>query len=528
MFRNGNEITSETGAGFLFIFKARKQAHSKLCNCFRNAEDGQKDKPVSDVIKFTFLTQSQNFNVILLLIALFPGSVVAGFSQSSNSDPRSQTFEGRPFSDEQKTKVIDAIKVLNGFNKGKFKACASCMASLLLNKNQRGEARPKLCVETNAQTNKENGATALPGRQSTKCNPKDDAVNVSPQMVNRSKEVLAAILAHECCHTKQDPKKISELPCCRDEFKALAALKKKADANAKADISKREEELTQYCCSAEIKELNARRSKASKKAKKKIDKRLAELEKICGKKKKPTTTGGGSEPGNDKPKVSGDGTSKIVQGEQANYSIYSDDSILFANLRSDANDQLKQFPLSRTQAPGQEISPIYMLLRNPDELPFSEHHALIISAYDELDDIGLIKTLEVADGEIMVEYPDIELPGVKPVDAAIQTVNAPSHRLFVFDDANDEILCLADHDADGLPETQISVFATLADFPALENTLSISLYGDGGDISLSKDDLRSDDYVVTPAEVIVLFDDNGDCIADYSETVEILPAPIEE
>ncbi len=37
------------------IAEARKQAHSKLCNCFRNAEDGQKDQSVSDVIKFTFL-----------------------------------------------------------------------------------------------------------------------------------------------------------------------------------------------------------------------------------------------------------------------------------------------------------------------------------------------------------------------------------------------------------------------------------------------------------------------------------------
>ncbi len=32
------------GAGFLFGFKTRKQAHSKLCNCLRNAEAEQKDK----------------------------------------------------------------------------------------------------------------------------------------------------------------------------------------------------------------------------------------------------------------------------------------------------------------------------------------------------------------------------------------------------------------------------------------------------------------------------------------------------
>ena len=30
--------------GFLFGFKAREQAHSVLCNCWRNAEAGQKDQ----------------------------------------------------------------------------------------------------------------------------------------------------------------------------------------------------------------------------------------------------------------------------------------------------------------------------------------------------------------------------------------------------------------------------------------------------------------------------------------------------
>ena len=42
--RNGNEITCAFDAGFLFVFEARKQAHSRLHNCFRNKEDGQKDK----------------------------------------------------------------------------------------------------------------------------------------------------------------------------------------------------------------------------------------------------------------------------------------------------------------------------------------------------------------------------------------------------------------------------------------------------------------------------------------------------
>ncbi len=37
------------------VAEARKQAHSQLCNGLRNAEEGQKDKSVAGVIKFTFL-----------------------------------------------------------------------------------------------------------------------------------------------------------------------------------------------------------------------------------------------------------------------------------------------------------------------------------------------------------------------------------------------------------------------------------------------------------------------------------------
>ena len=68
--KDESEITSTTGAGHfyvkkLFVFKAcpvfitgaQKQAHSELCNCFCNAEDGQKGKPVVQVISCTFLGQ---------------------------------------------------------------------------------------------------------------------------------------------------------------------------------------------------------------------------------------------------------------------------------------------------------------------------------------------------------------------------------------------------------------------------------------------------------------------------------------
>jgi hypothetical protein len=49
------------GTGFLFVFKAcpvldtgaQQQAHSKLCNCCCNEEDGQKDKPECTSYKIT-------------------------------------------------------------------------------------------------------------------------------------------------------------------------------------------------------------------------------------------------------------------------------------------------------------------------------------------------------------------------------------------------------------------------------------------------------------------------------------------
>ena len=57
LFRNGNEITCAFDAGFLFVFEALQQAHSRLRNCCSNKEDGQKDKSNARVIKFTFLNK---------------------------------------------------------------------------------------------------------------------------------------------------------------------------------------------------------------------------------------------------------------------------------------------------------------------------------------------------------------------------------------------------------------------------------------------------------------------------------------
>jgi hypothetical protein len=67
--RNVHGITSTTGAGLLFVFKAcpvfitgaPQQAHSELCNCCGNAEDGQQDKSVVEVISCTFLKE-RGFN----------------------------------------------------------------------------------------------------------------------------------------------------------------------------------------------------------------------------------------------------------------------------------------------------------------------------------------------------------------------------------------------------------------------------------------------------------------------------------
>ncbi len=73
------------------IAEARKQAHSKLCNCFRNAEDGQKDQSVSKVIKFTFL--SINKQVLLMLaLSFFMAPVNAIDVIVNHAVPGSATF----------------------------------------------------------------------------------------------------------------------------------------------------------------------------------------------------------------------------------------------------------------------------------------------------------------------------------------------------------------------------------------------------------------------------------------------------
>jgi len=64
-FRNVHGISWTIGAGFLFVFKACQQAHSKLRNCWHNAENGQKYKSIVQVIPCTFLS------TILLYIVSF-------------------------------------------------------------------------------------------------------------------------------------------------------------------------------------------------------------------------------------------------------------------------------------------------------------------------------------------------------------------------------------------------------------------------------------------------------------------------
>ena len=56
LLRSMQRITRATDAGFLFVFKAFQQAHSKLRNCWKNTEDRQKDKPVVLVIFFMLLS----------------------------------------------------------------------------------------------------------------------------------------------------------------------------------------------------------------------------------------------------------------------------------------------------------------------------------------------------------------------------------------------------------------------------------------------------------------------------------------
>ena len=52
MAKERNTISVLTGAVILFLFKACKQAHSLLCKCLHNAEEGQKNKPDGELIVF--------------------------------------------------------------------------------------------------------------------------------------------------------------------------------------------------------------------------------------------------------------------------------------------------------------------------------------------------------------------------------------------------------------------------------------------------------------------------------------------
>ncbi|MGH8556626.1 MAG: DUF547 domain-containing protein, partial [Methylococcales bacterium] len=76
------------------------QAHSGLCNCLCNAEDGQKDKSVAQVIKFTFL--------IWALLALPACTTINPQSRSTEiTDAAPGKFSHRVF-DEVLEQVVDA------------------------------------------------------------------------------------------------------------------------------------------------------------------------------------------------------------------------------------------------------------------------------------------------------------------------------------------------------------------------------------------------------------------------------------
>ncbi len=78
LLRNAHGISLTTGAGFLFVFKAWQQAHSRLRNCCHNTEDGRKDKRVVEVILCTFLTLLSSTNCHALdQLSFNLGSIVA-------------------------------------------------------------------------------------------------------------------------------------------------------------------------------------------------------------------------------------------------------------------------------------------------------------------------------------------------------------------------------------------------------------------------------------------------------------------
>ena len=57
--RNAHEINLATGEGFMLVFKAQQQAHSRLRNCCCNEEDEYKDKLVVEVIRARSLAQTR-------------------------------------------------------------------------------------------------------------------------------------------------------------------------------------------------------------------------------------------------------------------------------------------------------------------------------------------------------------------------------------------------------------------------------------------------------------------------------------
>ncbi len=288
-----------------------------------------------------------------------------------------------------------------------------------------------------------------------------DGINVNKSIINGDKCVLAGTLAHEWCHTNQTSAELdgdAETPCYQLEVAVQTALGKTAGDAAFIQA-----------------------------------KRCLDSHTPAPVKNTRTPGNGGRRQSTNK------GHFSIGSLEPDILSFAQTDPASSPNFHSLS----MSFPLDMVHLEGVQVG---------------ASEVLMVSGLDATDQNGVIQALEVNNGAVISDMFTLNLPNTNPISIVY---DPDTSILYVLDVLNDEIVTVIDTDADLIPDTLFPIsYATSATFPELQTALDVSINtaSDGFDLILAFKDKRTTSAFNLDEQLVALFDDNGDNLADRSES----------
>lgn len=401
----------------------------------------------------------------LLVIALAAGLLVPSVALAGY-DKAAWKADGEKFAAGDKTALKNAIDkfkdlkiktdALGDTDLGK---CGKCLKDMVDN--------DRICEETGDL--KKTSSASVNGDDKAECGSKSDAMNVSKPFP--STEQLAAVLAHEWCHTAQASPVgtgVFEIPCYEVEVAVLEKLKGKAAEADKKKIQNRIDQMTK--CIAEFKKAAA----------------------VVP------------------PKTPADGGVIHEASSGASYGVFVEEATAGVLNLGNATTDLFAQPIVTNR-------PLNMIVEA--DLVSGVSDLVMISGLVNSDADGLIEALHVDDSLNVTPGFQLSLPGRHPFGMAF---NRTTGRLYILDTYASEILTYSISPPYNSTPTFVGVFANLSGVPQLFDTLSIELLGGGNghDLLAVAQDLRGVDRSIDPlTETLALLDSDMNGVMDGSAVI---------